>query len=117
MLPCILFTPTSFPGFSPLGTRLFLQLVAPVSFKPLKNNRDFKQITTALSTTAVLDAESWGEYFTVACQISTLSRRHPNSDYGVSRSLAFAGGKTQGRSNNWKTRNVKYLLDKAKNSL
>ena len=53
-------------------------------------NRDFKQITTATSTTAVVDAESWGEYVTVARQISTLSKWHPSSDYGVSCSLSFA---------------------------
>ena len=57
---------------------------------PPKNNRDFKQITTATSTTAVVDAESWGEYVTVARQISTLSKWHPSSDYGVSCSLSFA---------------------------
>ena len=52
--------------------------------------RDFKQIATATSTTAVVDAESWGEYVTVARQISNLSKLGPNSDYGVSYSLAFA---------------------------
>ena len=41
-----------------------------------------------------------------ACQISTLSKRRPNSDYGVSRSHAFAVGKTQGSRNYWKTRGV-----------
>ena len=41
-----------------------------------------------------------------ARQISTLSKRRPNSDYGVSRSLAFAVGKTQGSRNYWKTRSV-----------
>ena len=34
------------------------------------------------STTAVVDAESRGEYVIVARQISTSSERHPNSDYG-----------------------------------
>ena len=34
-----------------------------------------------------------------ARQISTLSKRRPNSDYGVSRSHAFAVGKTQGSRN------------------
>ena len=29
---------------------------------------DFKQIATVTSTTAVVDAKSWGEYVTVACQ-------------------------------------------------
>ena len=33
-----------------------------------------------------------------ARQISTLSKWRPNSDYGVSRSLAFAVGKTQGKT-------------------
>ena len=78
----------------------------------IKNNRVFKQIATATSTTAVVDAESWGEYVTVACQISTFSRRHLNSDYVVSRSFAFAASKTQGRSHYWKTKSVKYFLDK-----
>ena len=41
-----------------------------------------------------------------ARQISTLSKRRPNSDYGVSRSLAFAVGKTQKSRNYWKTRGV-----------
>ena len=41
-----------------------------------------------------------------ARQISTLSKRRPNSDYGVSRSHAFAVGKTQGSRNYWKTRGV-----------
>ena len=38
----------------------------------------------ATSTTVVVDTESWGEYVTAAHQISTLSKRHPNSDKGVS---------------------------------
>ena len=50
----------------------------------------------ATSTTAVVDAESWGEYVIGARQISTLSKRYPNSDYGVSRSFAFVVSKTQG---------------------
>ena len=37
-----------------------------------------------------MDAESWGEYVTVARQISTLSKWHPSIDYGVSYSLSFA---------------------------
>jgi len=37
--------------------------------------------------------------------------------YGVSRSFAFAVSKTQGRRNYWKTRRVKYFLDKVKNNL
>ena len=36
----------------------------------------------------VVDAESWGEYI-------TLSKRHPNSDHGVSLSFAFAVNKMQ----------------------
>ena len=52
--------------------------------------RDFKQIATATSTTAVVDAESWGEYVTVARQISILRKRRPNNDYGISRSFAFS---------------------------
>ena len=43
----------------------------------IASTRDLKQITTATSTTAVVDVESWGEYITVACQISTLSRAAP----------------------------------------
>ena len=54
------------------------------------DNRVFKQITTVTSTTAVVDAESWGEYVTVARQISTLSKWHPSIDHGVSCSLSFA---------------------------
>ena len=37
------------------------------------------------STTAVVDAESWGEYVTVACQIAA-----PKQWHAVSRSFAFA---------------------------
>ena len=35
------------------------------------NNRDVKQIATANSNTAVVDAESWGEYVTEDPSIST----------------------------------------------
>ena len=45
------------------------------------------------STTAVEDTESWGEYITVALQISALSKQRSNSEYGVSRSFAFAVSK------------------------
>ena len=40
---------------------------------------------------AVVDMESWGKYVQ-----STLSKRHPNCDYKVFRSFAFAVSKTQG---------------------
>jgi len=50
----------------------------------LHTNKDFKQIATATSTMAAMDVESWAEYFTVACQISTLYKGCPNSDYEVS---------------------------------
>ena len=43
--------------------------------------RDFKQITMATSTTAVVDGDSRGEYVTVAHKILTLSNRCPNIDY------------------------------------
>ena len=56
----------------------------------------------ATSTTAVVDAESWGEYVIGARQISTLSKQYPNSDYGVCRSFAFVVSKTQGRCKYWK---------------
>ena len=72
---------------------------------------DFQQIATA-----VVDAESWEEYVTVARQISNF-KRHPNGDCGVSRSFAFAASETQGRRNYLETRNVKYFLDKVKNNL
>ena len=45
--------------------------------------RAFKQIAKATITSAVAAADSWREYVTVARQISTLSKRHPNSVYGV----------------------------------
>ena len=32
------------------------------NYTPKKNIREFKQIATATSTTAVVDAVSWGEY-------------------------------------------------------
>ena len=83
----------------------------------LHTNKDFKLITTATSTRAVMDVESWGEYVTLACQISTLNKRCPNSDYEVSCSYAFAVSKKQGRHYYWKTGSVKYFLDKVKNNL
>lgn len=83
----------------------------------LHTNKDFKQIATATSTMAVMDVESWGEYVTVACQISTLNKGCPNSDYEVSCLFAFAVSKMQGRCYYWKTGSVKYCLDKVKNNL
>ena len=91
---------------------LVLSETETVTHAYIASTRDFKQIATAM-----VDTESWGEYVAVVRQISTLSKRHPNSDYGVSRSFAFAAGKTQGRRNYWKTRNVKYFLDNVKNNL
>ena len=61
--------------------------------------RDFKQITIATSTTAVVDADSRGEYVIVAHKILTLSNQCPNIDYGVSCSFAFALSERQGRRN------------------
>ena len=83
----------------------------------LHTNRDFKLIAMVTSTMAVMDLESWGEYFTVACQISTLNMQCPNSDYEVSCSFAFAVSKMQGRLYYWKTGSIKYFLDKVKNNL
>lgn len=84
----------------------------------LHTNRYFKLIAMATSTMAVMDLESWGEYFTVACQISTLNKRCPNSDYEVScLFFAFAVSKMQGRRYYWKTGHIKYCLDKLKNNL
>ena len=96
---------------------LVLSETETVTHAYIASTRDFKQIASATSLLAVVDAESWGEYITVARQISTVSKRHPNSDYGVSRSFTFAASKTQGRHNYWKTKNVKYFLDKVKNNL
>ena len=96
---------------------LVLSETETVTHAYIASTRDFKEIATATSTTAMVDTESWGEYVAVVRQISTLSKRFPNSDYGVSRSFAFAAGKTQGRRNYWKTRNVKYFLDNVKNNL
>ena len=61
----------------------------------LHTNRDFKliAIVTSNMTMAVMDVESWGEYGTVACQISTLNKQCPNSDYEVSCSFAFTVSK------------------------
>ena len=65
---------------------------------------DFKQIATATPTTArggrcgVLGRVHHRSP-PLARQSSTSSKRHPNSDYGVSRSFAFAASKTQGRRN------------------
>ena len=83
----------------------------------LHTNRDFQLIAMVTSTMAVMDLESWGEYDTVACQISTLNKGCPNSDYEVSCSFAFAVSKMQGRRYYWKTGSVKYFLDKVKNNL
>ena len=98
---------------------LVLSETETVTHAYIASTRDFKQIATATSLLAVVDAESWGKYITVARQTSTstVSKRHPNSDYGVSRSFTFAASKTQGRRNYWKTKNVKYFLDKVKNNL
>ena len=57
-----------------------------------------------------------GEY-TIAHQISPLSKGHPNSDYWVSCSFAFTVSKTQERRNYWKTKSIKYFLDIVKNNL
>ena len=59
---------------------------------------------------------SLGEYVTIARRISPLSKRRRNSAYGFSPSFTFAVSKTQGRRNYWKTRSVKYFLDKMKNN-
>ena len=96
---------------------LVLSETETVTHAYIASTRDFKQIASATSLLAVVDVESWGEYITVARQISTVSKRHPNSDYGVSRSFTSAASKTQGRRNYWKTKNVKYFLDKVKNNL
>ena len=37
-------------------------------YRSQEPTRDLKQIATVTSTTAVVDAKSWGEYVTVACQ-------------------------------------------------
>ena len=50
--------------------RLFvLSETETVTHAYIAGTRDFKQIATATSTTAVVDAESWVEYVTVAHQI------------------------------------------------
>ena len=70
---------------------LLLLLLFKVSLNKVavRDYRNIKQIARPTSTTAVVEAESWGEYVTVARQISTLSEQRPN-DYGISRSFAFA---------------------------
>ena len=37
-------------------------------YRSQEPTRDFKQIATVTSTTVVVDAKSWEEYVTVACQ-------------------------------------------------
>ena len=37
-------------------------LRTPPGVRPVLDNREFKQIATATSTMAVVDAVSWGEY-------------------------------------------------------
>ena len=64
-----------------------------MSLSSIGFSRDLKQITMATFLTEVMDIESWGEYATVAHQISTLRKLYPNSNYGVSRSFAFAVSK------------------------
>ena len=64
---------------------LVLSETERVTHAYIASTRDFKQITTATSTTAVVDAESWGEYDTVARQI----------DFKVSCLFASAVCKTQ----------------------
>ena len=68
-------------------------------------NRDFKQIATVTSTTAVVDAKSWAEYVTVACQISIIREQRPNSDFGVSCRFLFS------RSSEYATRQVFAMKD------
>ena len=48
---------------------LVLSETETVTHAYIASTRDFKQITTATSTTAVVDVESWGEYITVACRL------------------------------------------------
>ena len=78
-------------------------------YRSQEPTRDFKQIATVTSTTAVVDAKSWGEYVTVAlpgaCQTSTLRERRPNSDFGVSRRFLLS------RSSKYATRQVFALKD------
>ena len=83
----------------------------------LHTNRDFKLVAMVTSTMAVMDLESWREYYAVTCQISTLNKHSSNSDYEVSCSFACAVSKMQGRRHYWKTGSVKYFLDKVKNNL
>ena len=64
-----------------------------MSLSSIGFSRDLKQITMATFLMEVTDIESWGEYAAVAHQISTLSKLYPNSNYGVSRSFAFAVSK------------------------
>lgn len=49
--------------------------------------RLIKKIAMAISATAVVNAESWGENVTVARKISASCKRRPKKDYGPSRSL------------------------------
>ena len=41
----------------------------------IASTRDFKQIATATSSTAVVDAESWEEYITVARQLDFIFKQ------------------------------------------
>ena len=50
---------------------LVLSETETVTHAYIASTRDFKQIATATSLLAVVDAESWGKYITVARQTST----------------------------------------------
>ena len=49
-------------------------------YSDLRDFKRSKQIAAATPTTAVVDAEVWGQYVTAARQISTLRKRHQNRD-------------------------------------
>ena len=70
---------------------LVLSETETVTLAYIASTRDFKQITTATSPTAVVDVESWGEYITVACQISTLKGQCP--DYAHARASSVFSSK------------------------
>ena len=64
-----------------------------MSLSSIGFSRDLLQITMATFLPEVIKIESWGEHAAIAHQISTLSKLYPNSNYGVSRSFAFAVSK------------------------
>ena len=86
-------------------------MVRKVSVTTVETEVETKPTKKPPATNKSLDGDLYygscgREILVRARQMSALSKRRPNSDYGVSRSHAFAVSKTQKSCNYWKTRSV-----------